>query len=57
MNTSLETVISENLLMAVNPFAYTQAMQKPTERFKASLESIILLEYLEFHLTITFLAS
>lgn len=48
---------SENLLIAVNSSTYTQAVQKPTEHFKGFLESIILLEYLESHLTITFLAS
>lgn len=48
---------SENLLVAVNSSTYTQAVQKPTEHFKGFLESIILLEYLESHLTVTFLAS
>lgn len=48
---------SGNLLIAVNSSTYTQAVQKPTEHFKGFLESIILLEYLESHLTVTFLAS
>lgn len=46
---------SENLLIAVN--SSTQAVQTPTEHFKGFLESIILLEYLESHLIVTFLAS
>lgn len=48
---------SGNLLIAVNSSTSTQAVWKPTEHFKGFLESIILLEYLESHLTVTFLAS